>query len=288
MKMMNICLTEVLSDITGVTGMKIIRAIIDGERRPEVLASYRNRQCGNTEEDIKKSLEGNYKREHVFVLKQALELYDFYDQQMQKCDDELKTLYEEFDSPDKPGTEPPAKRTSNRRKNQPHFDLAQSLFRMTDGIDLTQIDGLDALSVQNILSETGTDMSKWPTEKHFTSWLCLAPNNVITGGKVKKSQTPPTQNRASNTFRIAAQSLARSDCALGAFYRRMRAFHGAPKAITATARKLAQIVYFMLKRREPFKALDTAYYENQYREKTIRNLQRKAASLGLRLETLPI
>ena len=212
MKMMNICLTNVLSDITGITGMKIIRAIIDGERRPEVLASYRHGQCANSEDVIKKSLEGNYKRENVFALKQALELYDFYDKQMQKCDEELKALYEEFDQPNKPGTEPPVKRNNKRRKNQPHFDLAKILFRMTDGIDLTQIDGLDELSDQNILSETSTDMNKWPTAKHFTSWLCLAPNNLITGGKIKNSRTQPTQNRASNAFRIAAQSLSRSEC----------------------------------------------------------------------------
>jgi len=285
LQLMNLRLTNVLSDITGVTGMKIIRAIIAGERDAQVLASYRNGRCAQSEEEIKKSLEGNYKREHVFALKQALELYDFYDQQLQKCDQELEALYDEFDPPDQSGTQPPAPRTTKRRKNQPYFDLAQSLFRMSGGIDLTQVDGLDALSVQDILSETGTDMSKWPTVKHFASWLCLAPNNLVTGGKVKRSSTPATQNRASNTLRIAAQSLARSDCALGAYYRRMRAIHGAPKAITATAHKLAQIVYFMLKRRVPFQALDAAYYEKQHREKTIRSLQRKAASLGLRLET---
>jgi transposase len=283
--LMNLRLTNVLSDITGVTGMKIIRAIIAGERDAQVLSSYRNGRCAQSEEEIKKSLEGNYKREHVFALKQALELYDFYDQQLQKCDHELEALYDEFDAPDQPGTQPPAPRTSKRRKNQPHFDLAQSLFRMTGGIDLTKIDGLDALSVQDILSETGTDMSKWPTEKHFSAWLCLAPNNLVTGGKIKRSRTQPTQNRASNILRIAAQSLARSDCALGAYYRRMRAIHGAPKAITATAHKLAQIIYFMLKRRVPYQALDAAYYEKQHREKTIRYLQRKAASLGFRLET---
>lgn len=285
LQLMNLRLTNVLSDITGVTGMKIIRAIIAGERDAQVLASYRNGRCAQGEEEIKKSLEGNYKREHVFALKQALELYDFYDQQLQKCDQELESLYDEFDPPAHPGTQPPAPRTSKRRKNQPHFDLAQSLFRMTGGIDLTEIDGLDALSVQNLLSETGTDMHKWPTVKHFSAWLCLAPNNLVTGGKVKRSSTPPTQNRASNVLRIAAQSLARSDCALGAYYRRMRTIHGAPKAITATAHKLAQIIYFMLKRRAPYQALDAAYYEKQHREKTIRNLQRKATALGFRLET---
>jgi transposase len=267
--------------------MKIIRAIIAGERDAQVLSGYRDGHCAQSEEEIKKSLEGHYKREHVFALKQAVELYDFYDQQLQKCDQELEALYDEFDPPEASVAQPPVTRTSKRRKNQPHFDLAQSLFRMTGGIDLTKIDGLDALSVQDILSETGTDMSKWPTVKHFSSWLCLAPNNLVTGGKVKRSSTPPTQNRASNALRIAAQSLARSDCALGAYYRRMRAIHGAPKAITATAHKLAQIIYFMLKRHQPYLALESTYYEKQHREKTIRNLQRKAAALGFRLDTAP-
>lgn len=282
--LMNLRLTSVLSDITGVTGLKIIRAIVAGERDPQILASYRTGNCAKSAAEIKKSLEGNYKREQLFSLQQALELYDFYAQQLQACDHELQAHYDEFDSPDTPGTEPPAPRRNKPRKNQPDFDLAQSLFRMTGGIDLTQVDGLDALTLQVILTETGTDMSKWPTVKHFASWLCLAPNNIVTGGQVKKRKTPPTQNRASTAFRIAAQSLARSDCALGAYFRRMRARLGAPKAITATAHKLAQIFYFMLKRREPYHKLGADYYEKQHRERTIHHLQRKAASLGLRLE----
>lgn len=282
--LMNLRLTNVLSDITGVTGLKIMRAIVAGEHDPRKLAGFRDGHCSQSEEEIQKSLEGNYKREHVFALQQAIELYDFYGQQLQKCDQELEALYDEFDPPDPTNPPPFAPRRRKRRKNQPRFDLAQALFRMTGGIDLTQIDGLDALTVQDILSETGTDMSQWPSVKHFSSWLCLAPNNRITGGKIKHSSTPPTQNRASNAFRMAAQSLAKSNCALGAYYRRMRTLHGPAKAITATAHKLAQIVYFMLKRRESYQALDASYYEKQHRERTIRHLQRKAASLGLRLE----
>ena len=281
--LMNLKLTNVLSDITGVTGMHIIRAIVAGEHDPQVLASYRNQQCKHTEEEIAKSLEGHYKREHLFTLKQALELYDFYDQQLKACDTELEALYAQFDPPEDPGTEPPKPNRRKRRKNQPHFDLAQSLYRMT-GVDLTQIDGLDALSVQDILSEIGTDMSAWPTEKHFASWLRLAPNNRITGGKVKHRGTQPTQNRANTALRLAAQSLARSDSALGAFYRRMKAKHGAPKAITATAHKLARIVYYMLKDRKPYHDPGAYYYQEQFRERTIRNLQRQAAKLGMRLE----
>jgi transposase len=283
--LMNIQLTNVLSDITGVTGMKIIRAIVAGERDREVLAGYRDKRCAKSKLEIAKSLEGNYRREHLFALRQAVELYDFYAQQLQACDAELEALYNEFEPPDQPGTAPPDPRTSKRRKNQPHFDLAQSLYRLT-GVDLTAVDGLDALTVQTILSEIGTDMSAWPTVKHFTSWLRLSPNNQVTGGKVKRRGTQPTQNRATTAFRVAAQSLARSNSAAGAFYRRMRARNGAPKAVTATAHKLARTVYCMLKRREPYRDLGADYYEQQHRARVVRNLQRKAAKLGMRLEPI--
>jgi transposase len=283
--LMNIQLTNVLSDITGVTGMKIIRAIVAGERNREVLASYRDKRCARSKLEIAKSLEGNYRREHMFALQQAVELYDFYAQQLQACDAELEAMYSEFEPPDQPGTPPPDPRTSKRRKNQPYFDLAQALYRLA-GVDLTAVDGLDTLTVQTILSEIGTDMSAWPTVKHFTSWLRLSPNNQVTGGKVKRRGTQPTQNRASTAFRVAAQSLARSDSARGAFYRRMRAKHGAPKAITATAHKLARTVYFMLKRREPYRDPGADYYEEQYQARAVRNLQRRAAKLGMRLEPI--
>ena len=259
--LMNIRLTNVLSDITGVTGMKIIRAIINGERNRQTLASFRDAKCAKSEAEIEKSLEGYYKLEHLFVLKQALELFDFYDQQIRQCDHELDALYNQFEEPDQPGTPAPEKRKRKRRKNQPHFELSEALYRMTGGIDLTKIDGLESLTVQEILSETGTDMSKWRTVKHFCSWLCLAPNNKITGGKVKSSHTPRTKNRASNAFRIAAQSLMKSKSALGAYCRRMATLHDAPTAITATAHKLATIFYLMLKRRETYHALAVDYYQ---------------------------
>jgi len=284
---MNLRLTNVLSDITGVTGMKIIRSIMAGERNPEVLASYRHSNCAKNQIEIAKSLEGNYKREHLFALKQALELYDFYDRQLRDCDAELEMLYQEFDLPDEPSTPPPDPRKRKRRKNQPHFDLAQSLYRMT-GVDLTQVDGLEAMTVQDILSEIGTDMNPWPTVKHFASWLRLSPNNKVTGGKVKQRGTLPSQNRANTAFRMAAQSLARSDCALGSFYRRIRARHGGPKAVTATAHKLARIVYFMLKNRQPYHDPGADYYEEQYRIRAIRNLQRRASKLGMRLEPVGV
>jgi len=280
---MNLRLTSVLSDITGVTGLKIIRAIVTGEHNPKVLARFREPGCKKSEIEITKSLEGHYKRELLFTLKQALELYDFYDRQLQQCDVELEALYQAFDTPKDPGTPPPASRHTKPRKNQAHFDLALALYRMT-GVDLTQIDGLDAMTVQKVLSEIGTDMHKWPTEKHFASWLHLCPNNKITGGKIIHAGVQPTQNRVSTALRVAAASLTRSDSALGAYYRRMRARHGAPSAITATAHKLARIIYFMLKERKPYHDFGADYYEQLYRTRVLRNLNRQAVKLGFRLE----
>lgn len=281
--LMNIRLTSVLSDITGVSGLRIIRAILAGERDPQRLAALREPGCKKSAAEIVKSLEGNYKRGHLFALKQALELYEFYDRQLRECDAELEAMYQEFDPPEDPGTPPPAPRTTKRRKNQAYFDLAPALYRMS-GVDLTQIEGVDELTIQKVLSETGTDMSRWPTVKHFTSWLRLCPNNKVTGGKVKQRGVQPTKNRASAALRVAAASLKNSDSALGAFFRRMRARLGTPAAITATAHKLARIIYFMLKRREPYHDSGVDAYEQQYRERVLRNLNRRAAKLGFRLE----
>ncbi|OGO73003.1 MAG: IS110 family transposase [Chloroflexi bacterium RBG_19FT_COMBO_56_12] len=280
---MNLRLTSVLSDISGVTGMQIIRSIVAGERDSKVLAQFRDERCNKSEAEIAKALEGHYKREQVFALKQAVELYDFYDRQLRECDAELEAMYQKFDPPESPGGPPPAPRTKKRRKNQAYFDLAPALYRLT-GVDLTQIDGVDELTIQKVLSEVGTDMSQWPTVKHFASWLRLCPNNKITGGKVKQTGVQPTQNRASTALRVAAASLHHSDSALGAYYRRMRARHGAPAAITATAHKLARIIYFMLKERKPYHDLGADYYEQQHRARVLRNLNRQAAKLGFRLE----
>jgi len=287
LQQMNLKLTNVLTDITGQTGLQIIRAIVAGERCPAVLARLRDRRCHKSELEIAQSLEGHYQREHLFALRQALELYDFYGQQIRACDVELEAMYQEFSVPAEPGTPPPAPRKGRRRKNHPHFDLGQAVYRLA-GVDLTQVDGIDALLAQEILTTIGTDMSKWPTVKHFASWLRLAPNNKITGGQVKQRGTLPTQNRANTALRLAAQSLARSDSALGGFYRRVRTKHGAPVAVTATAHKLARIIYFMLKRQEPYRDPGAEYYDQQYQARVLRNLQRRAAKLGMRLEPIPI
>lgn len=284
LQLMNVKLTQVLSDITGVTGMKIIRAILAGEHDPHRLASYRNGNCKYSEEEIAKALTGSYRQEHLFALKQAVTLFDVYGEQLAACDAELEKMYQQFELAPVQEGELKVKK-QKRRKNQPFFDLQTVLYELI-GIDLTAVVGFDTLTVQTLISEVGIDMSPWPTVKHFASWLRLAPNNKITGGKIIGRQTKKTSNRANTALRVAAQSAARSDSAIGAFYRRKKAQLGPAKAITATAHKLARIFYFMMKRREPYQDPGADYYEAQYKQRAIRNLKRKAAKLGLRVEPL--
>jgi transposase len=289
LQQMNVQLTQAVSDITGVTGMSIIRAIVSGERDPKVLARMRNHQCAKSEDEIAAALQGNYRFEHLFVLKQSLEQYDFYDQQIQQCDTKIETIYASLppvDQSDGDVPPPPKPNGQKPRKNQAHFDLATSLYQVV-GVDLTVIDGIDALTAQVVIAEVGLDMSKWPTVKHFASWLGLAPHNKKTGGKVISSRTKRTQNRANTALRVAAQSLHRSHSALGGFYRRMKAKHGAAKATVATAHKLARIIYYMLKYRQSYVDPGEAHYEQQYRDRAIRNLRRKAAQLGFELAPAP-
>ena len=283
MELMNVKLTEVVSDITGVTGMSIIRAIVQGERDAKQLAQLRNPQCKKSEDEIAMALEGTYQFEHLFALRQALAGYDFYGQQMQECDQTIAAHYVSMpDAPPGDDTSPPKANKRKRRKNQPHFDLASSLYQLV-GVDLTEIDGIDTLTAQTVLAEIGLDMSRWPTVKHFASWLGLAPYNEISGGKVLRTRTKKTKNRANTALRVAAQSLHRSDSALGAFFRRMRAKHGPAKAVTATAHKLARIIYYMLRDHTPYQDPGAKQYEEQHQERLIRNLKRKAARFGMQL-----
>lgn len=279
---MNLQLTNVIRDITGQTGLQIIRAIVAGEHDPVKLAQYRDPHCHSSEHEIAKSLAGYYKAEHLFALHQALEGYDFYTQQIIACDVEIERKYQafkpQFDSP----AQPLAATKKRRQATHPDYDLRAYLYHLS-GVDLTRIDGIDALTAQTLISEIGLDMSKWPTVKHFTSWLGLAPHNDISGGKILKSRTKKTTNRANTALRMAALSAGRSQSALGGFYRRMRAKHGAPKAITATAHKIARTVYHMLKYRDQYLDPGQDYYEQKYRERIIKNLQRKAKELGLQL-----
>jgi hypothetical protein len=281
---MNLQLHNVISDITGVTGLKIIRAIVAGQRDPLVLASMRDPKCKNSVETIALSLEGNYRREHLFSLKQALELYDFYHQKITECDGELEQQLQSMHKAVVRTVKPmPAARCARRIVgNRVGFDARKYLFEMT-GVDLTQIDGIDTSTALVVLSEIGCDMTKWPTAKHFGSWMCLAPGSKISGGKVLSTRTKPGANRAANALRQAAQSLHHSRSALGAYFRRMRARLGAPKAITATAYKLARMIYSMLKYGTEYVDLGQKAYEEQYRDRALKNLQRNAHRFGYEL-----
>ena len=256
---------------------------------PQRLAQHRNAKCKYDEGQIAAALTGNYRREHLFALGQAVELYDMYGQQLVAVDAEMAALYDQMQPPDagQPTTTPPKKNRPKRRKNQAHFDLTAALYRLT-GVDLTQIDGIDALTAQAVITEVGFDMSKWPSEKHFTSWLGLCPNNQITGGQVKRRRTKKTDNRATTALRVAAQSVARSHTALGAFYRRMKARHGPAKAIVATAHKLARIIYHMLKYRVDYADPGADFYDEQQRQRAIKRLHRQAAKLGFQVEALTV
>lgn len=282
LEQMNIQLHKVITDITGLTGMKIIRAIVGGERDAVKLAGMRHALIKSSAETIAKALTGEYRQEHLFTLKQAVEIYDVYQDKIAECDRQteeyMKTFEQKADTNDfdpKSGKNNRAK----RRKNQPNFDLKTRLFEMT-GVDLTRIDGIETMTAQTVVSECGFDMSVFPTEKNFTSWLGLCPNNQITGGKIRKRRTRKVQNRAARALRLAAQSLHSSKSALGAFYRRMRARLGAPKAITATAHKLAKLVYRMLKYGMDYIDSGQQCYENRYRERVIKNLTKRAREMG--------
>lgn len=282
LEQMNVKLNQVLSDITGVTGMKIIRAIISGERKPAKLAKMRNPRCNNSESIIAKALRGNWRSEHIFALKQAVELYDFYKEQIIECESRIQQHLESFDDRSN-GT--PLEKPSHRSggsSNKYNFDARSYLYRVT-GVDLTRIEGIDAPSALKIIGEIGIDMSPWPTDKHFASWLGLCPGSKITGGKNLSSKTKPSANQAAHAFRLAAYSLQRSKSAIGAFFRRKKAQIGAPKAITATAHKIARIFYNMLKNGTEYIDLGQEYYEQRYQERVIANLKRKAKQFGFEL-----
>ena len=278
---MNVKLHHVISDITGKTGMDIIAAIVDGERNPRKLAQLRDPRIKADEATIARSLRGHWREEHIFELTQALELYRFYQDKITECDREIEAQLERFE--DRSDGEPPAPNGKKRnQKNAPRFDVQGQLYRMT-GVDLTRIDGVDAYTALKVISEIGTDMTKWPSAKHFASWLGLSPNNRITGGRVISSKTKPSANRASAALRLAANALHRSDSALGAFLRRKKAHLGAPKAITATAHKLARLIYTMLRYGQEYVDAGAEYYERQYQQRALRAAKRRAAQLGYQL-----
>jgi transposase len=240
LQQMNLKLTQVVSDITGVTGMAIIKAILAGERNPQRLAQLRNPHCHHDTDDIAKALQGNWRTEHLCALRQAVELYEVYHHQMTQCDQQIKTHLETFgDHSDGQPLPPKARRL--KKRNEPRFDARTSLYRMA-GVDLTTIEGIEEGTALVILSEIGTDMTRWPSVKPFCSWLGRCPQHKISGGKVLSRRVRPGAHRVTVALRLAARSLHHAQSALGAFFRRMKARLGAPKAITAAAHKLARLV----------------------------------------------
>ena len=245
LEQMNLKLAHVVSDITGVTGMAIIRAILDGQRDPHELAKLRDRRCKTDEATIARALEGTWRSEHLFELRQAVELVEFYQKQIAACDRAIEAQLTRFE--DKRGGQALSAEPRQRkaRRTEPAFDARQHLYRVT-GVDLTRIDGIDAHTALKVVGEIGLDMTRWPTEKNFASWLCLSPGSKITGGKRISGRTKPSASRAAAALRLAASSLYHSKSALGAYHRRMKACLRAPKAITATAHKLACLIYARL------------------------------------------
>lgn len=281
---MNVQLHRVISDITGVTGTSIIEAILSGERDPIKLAKFRNPHIKCKESELIDALTGDYREEHLFVLSQEYALYKTYQTKLAECDRAIEAYYQQFEAQNASPKNLPAlgKRHKRKQKNGPHYDLREVLYRVT-GNDFTVIPGLDTLSIQNIIAEVGLDPTRWRTEKHFVSWLGLSPANKISGGKILSSRTRKVVNRAAIAFRIAANTLSRTQTGLGAFCRRLKGRLGAPKAITATARKIAILFYQMLRYNQSYVEKGVEYYEKRYENRVLRNLEKKAELMGYSL-----
>ncbi len=283
LEQMNIKLNQVIRDITGTTGMSIIRAILAGERNPKKLAQLRNSRCKNDVKTIAKALHGNWRFEHLFALQQAVELFDFYQKQIADCDLQIEQHLAGFE--DRSDGQPLGKSRKATGRNKLSFDARTHLFQMT-GVDLTKVDGLDSLTVLKIISEIGLDMSRWPTVKHFASWMGLSPGSKISGGKVLSAKTKKCASRAAHYLRLAAYSLHNSKTAIGAFFRRKKGQLGPAKAITATAHKLARIIYNMLQTGTEYKDMGQDYYEQRYKDRVLQNLKRRAKQFGYELNNV--
>lgn len=291
---MNIQLANVISDLSGWTGQRIVRAILAGERDPDTLAALSHPGIHATRDMIAKSLEGTWQSDLLFVLQQEVAMYDAYQQRIAECDQALeqhlkgvadKLTTSDAEPSQAPAHEAPRSGPKRRRKagsHAPAFDLGRELHRIS-GVDLTRIDGIDVGVAQTLISEVGVDMTRWQTEAHFASWLGLCPDNRITGGKVIRKGTRHVVNRAATALRLAAATLLRSQSYLGAQYRRLRGKLGAPKAITAMAHKLARLVYRLLKWGHAYVDQGQQYYEERHREQQVQRLQQRAAKLGLLL-----
>ena len=293
---MNVQLHIALSDISGVSGQAIIRALLGGERDPKALAKLRDPRCQAGEEEIVQSLQRNWKADVLFQLQQVVDAYDFYQWQLHQCDQQLQRYMAVLPSRASVPTPTPASSQSNTKKqkagparksrkpigNRPAFDLATELQRIL-GVNPITIDGIDVLTVQTVLAEVGPDLSAWKTEQHWTSWLNLAPKRDISGGRVIRHVRQHHTNRAGNTFRMAAQSLVRSQSYLGARYRYLRAKLGGLKAVKAMARYLACLYYRLVTKGQIWVDRGTEEFNRRSQQRELAALDRKARKHGLKL-----
>ncbi len=279
---MNVKLTEVVSDIAGQTGMKIIKDIVRGVRDPVKLAKHRHERCQATEAEIARALYGNWRKEHLFALQQAVQMYEFYQRQLRACDQEIETCLRGFADKSGGAALPPKPQRQKPRGNEVKFGARALLFRMA-GVDLTVIEGISDTTALVILSEIGTDLSRFPSEKNFVSWLGLCPQHRGSAGKIFNRRVRRGANRAARALRMAAQGCHHAKNALGAFYRRIQARCGGAKAVVATARKIAERVYRLLKYGQEYVRQAEQAYEEAYRLRTLKALARKAESLGYKL-----
>jgi len=286
LQQMHMQLERVLSDMIGTTGQLIIRAIVAGERDPVMLAQHRNPACTSSTETIAKALTGTWKEELLFVLQQALVLYDVYTAHIAVCDHQieayLQRMHARSGNPDAPLPDLPPAKADSKTKNAPP-PLTRAHIARIVGVDLVAVMGLSASGVQTIISEIGTDMSRFPRVKHFCAWWGVVPRNDISGGKVLRSRTRKVVNRATQALHQAAQAVARSDSAIGAYYRAMRARKGPQQATVATAHKIARMIYHLLKYGEAYEPESAARYDQQRQERELRARTRRAKKLGYAL-----
>ena len=286
----NLQLHHVVTDISGETGMRIIRDILAGNHDPESLAKHRHYSCRASAAEIAEALRGSFRDENLFLLRQAVELYDVYGIKLKECDEVieklLKTLVQAHGAKvTLPALPEPSKRRTKRRPKEAQFDIRQPLHQML-GVDLTAVPGFAELNSLQIIGEIGIDMTRWPDDHHFASWTTLAPSCRITGGRARSSRRPASAHRVAEILRMAAMNAGRTQTALGAFYRRLAARAGKAKAIVALAAKLARIVYKMLRFRTAFIDLGVQAYEQRYQDRVLRNLQRRAKALGFQLSPM--
>jgi transposase len=281
---MHVQLHHVVSDITGATGMKIVRAIVAGTYDPAVLAAYRDMRCNASVKTIQEACTGHYRAEHVCALRPALALYDSDQEKVAECDQAIEAVLAACEQTTSERVLPAA-RYRTRQANEPRFDVRTALFQLL-GTDLTQLHGCGAYTALRRIGECGTAMSKWPTAQHVTSWLTVAPDNKISGGKLLRTTTRRSANRAAKILRLAAVNVGQTQTAFGAFSRRLAARGGQAKAVTATARKLAVLFDNALRYGMAYKDPGATYDEAQYRERVLKGLRRRAQELGYALQEL--